>query len=156
MRCNILMTGFVNKTLRKAHAVLVSRLLARSEHVEDVLYAQRFPTAIITSQQGPSTYSISDSQNSIPPHVTREEDQHADPPSYRPFAEAPLVHELGQATPPAELYSDPGFDNPKSRDISSNNSRYIYTHLHSTGFLNRRLYNYALDDSELDSPVFDK
>jgi len=41
MRCNIMMTSFVKKTLKKAHAVLVDRLLVKSKLVEAVAHNER-------------------------------------------------------------------------------------------------------------------
>lgn len=170
MRCNILMTGFVKKTLQKAHSVLVSRLLARSEYVEDVIHEQRFSTAT-TSYRGPSTYSSSGSHTSVSPHVAQEEYRNSTSLSYRPSTEVSVVHELGETSSPAELYSDPGFNEPESSHLgssnvelnnpSTNNSGFIHAGLHnagpnSPGFDCPKHNDPGLNDTEFNNPALNK
>lgn len=49
MRCNMLMTGFVKKTLKKAHATLVARLVEKS-HISEVESEQRSDYLSVVNQ----------------------------------------------------------------------------------------------------------
>jgi len=50
MRCNIMMTGFVKKTLKKAHASLVDRLVIKAKIVEASMNNQRLNDKTLISQ----------------------------------------------------------------------------------------------------------
>ena len=122
MKCNILMTGFVKKTLQKAHEVLVARLMARSEVVEDMAHNERmsmrassiFPRSPTLASLAPSRFSTAAaSYVSISPTITQEEWRRPSTLSEEiPPEKAPAVYELADETTPAELYSDPGYNNP--------------------------------------------
>jgi hypothetical protein len=63
MKCNIMMTRFVKKTLRKAHYYLVERLLIKAQIVEAAEKNQRLIEGLnfgFTDSQGSMDYSLSD------------------------------------------------------------------------------------------------
>ncbi|KAH6673717.1 hypothetical protein B0J14DRAFT_654375 [Halenospora varia] len=66
MKCNIMMTGFVKKTLRKAHASLVDRILVKAQIVDAALENQRINDKVLSGSVPPSLSSrnsIGHSQN---------------------------------------------------------------------------------------------
>ncbi|RAL66446.1 hypothetical protein DID88_006136 [Monilinia fructigena] len=80
MKCNIVMTSFVKKTLKKSHLALVDRLVVKAQHLdgsinnarlnEKTLSALELGTARSTSSQIPSTqastaYSPSEYENDV-------------------------------------------------------------------------------------------
>lgn len=68
MKCNIVMTGFVKKTLKKAHAHLVDRLVVKAQILDGSAYNAR-----ITDKMLKSEASFTDSEAS-----TRYEERRAD------------------------------------------------------------------------------
>ncbi|EPE26101.1 hypothetical protein GLAREA_02013 [Glarea lozoyensis ATCC 20868] len=64
MKCNIMMTGFVKKTLKKAHSALVSRVLVRAQIVEASMENERLARAPSVSQPSLSRQSTGFSQHS--------------------------------------------------------------------------------------------
>jgi hypothetical protein len=67
MKCNIMMTSFVKKTLKKAHSALVGRLLVKAQTLEASLGIQRINNKTLTSipsqftnSQASTEYSPSD------------------------------------------------------------------------------------------------
>ena len=69
MRCNILMTSFVKKTLRKSHGVLVDRLLEKADLEEDKRYRKSLLSPMMGGTMTPSMHSPvspSTTLNSVP------------------------------------------------------------------------------------------
>lgn len=58
MRCNILMTSFVKKTLKKAHAVLVDRLVMKADLLKGKRDRESLPASFHLNQH-PNTYHTS-------------------------------------------------------------------------------------------------
>lgn len=63
MVCNMLMTTYVKKTLKKAHSVLVERLLANGEHIEDKQYRQSMGSFLNRQSTVPCTYQLCQSKS---------------------------------------------------------------------------------------------
>jgi hypothetical protein len=107
MKCNIMMTSFVKKTLKKAHSHLVERLLVKAQIVEAAEKNQRLSEGLnfgSTGSQSSTEYSPSD-YGSNTESIIQERDSGA----YNPYA---------AQTPP--LLSD----HPAFRRDSRDNSLY--------------------------------
>lgn len=78
MKCNIMMTGFVKKTLKKAHSALVSRIMVRAQIVSGSKLNQALtdsPRQSLAHSQSPhsgfgSPSSVENQQAGFPPHGT--------------------------------------------------------------------------------------
>lgn len=114
MRCNIMMTSFVKKTLKRAHSHLVDRLLVKAQ-IEDAAENNRLINEktllqpAFTGSQASTTYSpaseYSDDQSMI--------DARRDP---RHYSVAPQIPPVQQRNP---SFSVRGPENPDFRDKTS-------------------------------------
>ncbi|GAB7343400.1 hypothetical protein MBLNU457_1435t1 [Dothideomycetes sp. NU457] len=95
MKCNMLMTSFVKKTLKKAHAVLVERLLAKADLEEDRAYRANFlsPKVIRSNPNSPSVSSIRTAQTPRSTHM--REVMQFEMPGDTDYAELPTQNALG-------------------------------------------------------------
>jgi len=95
MKCNMLMTSFVKKTLKKAHAVLVERLLAKADLEEDKAYRANFlsPKVIRSNPNSPSVSSIRTAQTPRSTHM--REVMQFEMPGDTNYAELPSHNGLG-------------------------------------------------------------
>jgi hypothetical protein len=93
MKCNILMTSFVKKTLKKAHSKLVERLLVKAQIVDAAMVNQQLMIQqMATASQAESIYQDSDyDYKSI----------HSDSPNSPPFD----PRRLAQSSPPSDYPS---------------------------------------------------
>lgn len=96
MKCNIMMTTFVKKTLKKAHSALVARLLVKAQIVDASISNQRITDKTLTpipsqftGSQGSTQYSPSD------------------------YGETPIGIEAPQIPPLQDL----GFRGPENTDL---------------------------------------
>jgi hypothetical protein len=88
MKCNIMMTSFVKKTLKKAHAHLVDRLVIKAQIIDATLESQRLSTiGPFTSNSQASTeyeYSPSDYGDAQGPTLP---DVRSSSPGFNPFGQ---------------------------------------------------------------------
>ncbi|MCJ1485160.1 hypothetical protein MMC06_005333 [Schaereria dolodes] len=127
MRCNMLMTGFVKKTLKKAHAKLVDRLVEKAHALETNAYNEALRRASLPASpgsQGSSRFQSSPelgyarSHNSVSSYRT-ERLSHQTQPSERLSYQTQPTERSSYQTKPTEQFSyqskvPPGF---QDRDL---------------------------------------
>ena len=99
MKCNIMMTAYVKRNMKKSHEVLVARLLSKGEVIEDRSYRQTISSTISASDsltdpdsKTPSYTSPSLSQTSIPPRPVIANPTPTPPAYSNPHQPPPLQH----------------------------------------------------------------
>ncbi|TVY43844.1 hypothetical protein LSUB1_G001155 [Lachnellula subtilissima] len=105
MKCNIMMTSFVKKTLKKAHAALVDRLLIKAQIVDAALKNQELNNTV------PSNASARASTRYAPSTSDFDSQSHyaASPPAFNPYPHNP----------------PPQFEHPAFRDRNDRNDHDI-------------------------------
>ncbi|TVY29523.1 hypothetical protein LHYA1_G001479 [Lachnellula hyalina] len=85
MKCNIMMTSFVKKTLKKAHAALVDRLSIKAQIVDAALKNQELNNTV------PSHASLRASTRCAPSTSDFDSQSHyaASPPTFNPYPHSP-------------------------------------------------------------------
>jgi len=108
MKCNIMMTSFVKKTLKKAHAALVGRLLVKSQILDASLSNQRIAEKTLTMI--PSQFSGSQATTDYSPSD---------------YGDSPIGTEAPQL-PPLQGFGFRGHEPAEYRDRTSQNDPSLY------------------------------
>lgn len=119
MKCNIMMTSFVKKTLKKAHAHLVDRLLVKAQIVDAALKNQQLAEA--STQYAQSTPDLNSSFN----------DRSPSSPTFNPYPHSPPPHNehpalRGGKDHDSSLYPRPLSTRSSRASWSSQNGRPSY------------------------------
>jgi len=113
MKCNMFMTSFVKKTLKKAHAVLVERLLVKADLEEDKAYRSNFLSPKVKSN--PNSPSVSSLRTAHTPRSTHmREVLHHEMPAETNVAEMSTQNGLGIGI--AVSSPQPSYHEPQRRD----------------------------------------
>ena len=96
MRCNLMLTPYVKRNLKKSHEVLVARLLSKGEVIEDRSYRQTIASTVSTSS---AAGSMMDPDSKSPSYTSPSLSLASLPPPPRPV--------IANATPTPPAYAHP-------------------------------------------------
>lgn len=109
LRCNLLMTGFVKKNLKKSHATLVDHLVEKARHVAsgDKYSIRTEQSPLSAAEEKPVLFPSSQASQNQPPRYSRRESTSEKRRSPPPQLGSPFVPGYQPGRPPSVRYPSP-------------------------------------------------